>query len=100
MNEKFIRVYKKLDIKTVKKHLLIYGDLSANCANCKEIDIKLNMPHCPKCETEFKYVAFRNVKTNLPRMNKIRAERPSLTIIDIDDYNRNISTLKADNLFK
>ncbi len=100
MNEKLIRVYKKFDINTIKKHLLIYGDLSANCANCNEIGIKLDMPKCPKCATEFKYVAFRNVKTNLPKMNKLTAQRPSLNIIDIDDYQRSVAALKAEEFLK
>ena len=41
MSQKFIRVYKKIDINEIKQHLLIYGDLSAQCASCQIMDLKL-----------------------------------------------------------
>ena len=58
MSRKFIRIYKKMDINEIKGHLLIYGDLSAQCANCQAMDLKLDMKSCPKCDAEFKYIAF------------------------------------------
>ena len=78
MSRKFIRIYKKMDINEIKGHLLIYGDLSAQCANCQAMDLKLDMKSCPKCDAEFKYIAFRNVRNHLPKLQKIHEERPSL----------------------
>ena len=43
MSQKFVRIYKKLDINEIKQHLLIYGDLSAQCANCQAMDLKPSM---------------------------------------------------------
>ena len=42
MSDRFIRVYKKLNLDEVKEHLLVCGALSAQCANCQETDISLN----------------------------------------------------------
>lgn len=100
MSQKFIRVYKKLGINEIKEHLLIYGDLTAQCARCQAMDIKLGMPTCPKCETEFKYISFRNVRNHLPKLQKINDERPDIQFVDFDDYKRCISELKAKEFLK
>lgn len=100
MAEKFIRVYSKLDISKITPQLLIYGDLSGACAKCHKIDIKLNDPVCPECKTEFKYIAFRNLKSHLPKLQKLSAERPSVTVIDYDDYKREVGASKAEDFFK
>ena len=47
MHKKFVRVYTKIDIEDIKQHLLIYGDLSAQCANCQAMDLKLEISACP-----------------------------------------------------
>ena len=100
MEEKFIRVYQKLDVKKVKEHLLIHGDLSSSCGNCGELDLKLSDHACPKCRAEFKYISFRNVKNHLPKLQKISAERPSMVIVDFDDYQRISGETRAQNFFK
>ncbi|MBF0479036.1 MAG: hypothetical protein HQL26_06100 [Candidatus Omnitrophica bacterium] len=94
-----IRTYKKYDVNEVKAHLMIYGDLAAQCANCSELNVKLDMHQCPHCKTEYKYIAFRNVLTNMPKLHKIVEQRPSLQIIDHDDYKRHIGASKAQELF-
>jgi len=95
MSDKFIRVYQKLDIQDIQKHLLIYGDLSASCANCQAIDIKLDASQCPQCQAEFKYISFRNIKSHLPKIQKLTEERPELRIVDFDDYKRILGVFKA-----
>lgn len=100
MAEKFIRVYSKLDLTKIKLQLLIYGDISGACANCNKIDIKLNDPVCPECKTEFKYVTFRNIKSHLPKLQKLSAERPSVTVVDYDDYKREAGASKAEDFFR
>jgi len=99
MATKFIRVYKKLDANAIKPHLLIYGDLTGSCANCNKIDLKLEMNLCPECNTEFKYVAFRSVKSHIPKLFKLNEQRPSLTIIDYDDYVKATGKSKAEDFF-
>lgn len=100
MSRKFIRIYKKLDINDIKAHLLIYGDLSAQCAECQAMDLKLEMASCPKCETEFKYVTFRNVRNHLPKLEKLTQERPDVVLIDFDDYKRQVGAMKARDFLK
>ena len=100
MNQKFLRVYKKLDIVDIKQHLLIYGDLSANCANCQAIDVKLDARQCPQCAAGFKYIAFRNIKNHLPKLQKLNDERPDLIFVDYEDFSRNLGVLKAQEFLK
>ncbi|MBN1870297.1 MAG: hypothetical protein JW847_06980 [Candidatus Omnitrophica bacterium] len=100
MNQKFIRVYKKFDINEVKQHLLIYGDLSAQCANCQAMDLKLDTAACPKCKAEFKYIAFRNVRNHLPKLQKMNETKPGIQFVDFDDYSRSIGELKARDFLK
>ena len=100
MNQRFLRVYEKLDVVDIKQHLLIYGDLAANCANCQAIDIKLDALKCPQCGTDFKYIAFRNVKNHLPKLQKLSDERPNLILVDYDDFARNLGVLKAQEFLK
>jgi hypothetical protein len=95
MSEKFIRAYKKLDIYEIKGQLLIYGDLSAQCAHCQTMDLRLEQAVCPQCKVEFKYITFRNVRNHFPKLQKIHAERPGVQIIDFDDYKREMGALKA-----
>ena len=100
MAEKFLRVYKKLDVQAIRSHLLIYGDLAGSCAHCNEMNIKLEASYCPQCKNDFQYIAFRDVKTQMPKLNKLSAERPSLVIVDFEDYKRNIGTLKAEEFLR
>jgi hypothetical protein len=100
MGQKFIRVYQEQDVSEISQHLLVYGDLSASCENCKAIDLKLDMKQCPSCQTEFKYISFRNVKSHYPKMKKIMGERPGVLIIDFDDYKKCIGAIKAENFLK
>ena len=100
MSEKFIRIYKKMDINTIKRHLLIYGDLSAQCANCQAMDLTLDMVVCPKCEAEFKYITFRNLRSHLPKLQKINEARSDIQFVDFDDYKRHIGEMKARDFLK
>ena len=88
MSERFLRIYKKFHLDEVKTHLLTYGALSGTCANCKNMDLKLDMKECPQCTTVFKYIAFQNVKDHLPKMQRISHERPEIIFVDHDDFKR------------
>jgi len=74
---------------------LIYGDLSGQCAHCQNLDVKLDSDQCPHCQTGFRYITFRNVKTNAPKLEKILAQKPSMTVIDHDDFKRILAAQKA-----
>jgi len=100
MADKFIRIYKKLNLDEVKEHLLVYGALDGQCANCQETDIDLNKAMCPKCENTFCYITFRNVREHMPKLLKISEERPEIKFIDYDDYTRQIDAQKARNFLK
>ena len=100
MSEQFVRVYKKLDVAHIKANLLIYGDLGGSCAACQKIDIKLEAKHCPECGAEFKYIAFRNVRSHLPKLQKLSADRPQMVVIDYEDYYHHTGALKAREFLK
>ena len=100
MSKKFLRVYKEIDVKTIKPNLLVYGDVSGVCENCHKVDIKLDLTHCPGCQTEFKFIAFRNIMVHFPKVQKLFSERPQVMIIDFDDYRRNLGAMKAQEFLK
>ena len=87
-------------MKEIKQHLLIYGDISAQCANCQAMDLKLDMTKCPKCDADFKYISFRNVRNHLPKLQTINATRPDILFVDFDDYKRISGELKARDFLK
>ena len=99
MSEKMIRVYKKVDVNQIKDHVLVCGDLSANCSKCNAVGIKTNATKCPECSTDFKYLTFRNIKGNMPKVYKLTEERSNLTCIDYDDFKRATGSLKIEGLF-
>ncbi len=95
MHKQMIRTYQDLDFDDVKSHLLEYGVLSGICAKCKAMDLRLNDHACPKCGTEFKYVAFQNVREHLPKMIKLHAERPGIQFVDHQDFKRIEGEMRA-----
>ncbi|HSA31779.1 MAG TPA: hypothetical protein P5160_08290 [Candidatus Omnitrophota bacterium] len=100
MDKKFIRVYQKFDFADIREHTMIYGDLSASCSHCNALDIKFGVPICPECRTDFKYIAFRNVKHHLPKMDKMYAENTKVILIDFEDYQRALAEIKAEEFWK
>ena len=64
------------------------------------MDLKLEMPQCPHCHCDFKYIAFQNIKDHLPKMLKLAGERPDIVFIDYDDFKRTEGALRAEELLK
>lgn len=93
-------MYEECDILDIKSHLIIYGDLSANCSQCQAIDIKLDATHCPQCQTEFKYITFRHPKSHLPKLARIKEKFPARKIVDFDDYTRLMGVWRAQEFLK
>ncbi len=99
MSEKLIRIYKKFHVDEVKEHVLVCGDLSANCSKCSAVGIKTTADKCPECATTFKYVTFRNIKGNMPKIQKLINEKSDLVFIDYDDFKKATGSLKIEELF-
>ena len=100
MTQRLIRIYKQLDIHDIKNHLLICGDLTANCSQCNSVGLKLELTRCPQCQTDFKYIAFRNIKDHLPKILKLNRERPDLILVDYDDFKLILGALKAEEFLR
>lgn len=79
---------------------MICGDLSASCSKCNHIGIKIEMAKCPECQTEFKYISFRTLKDNMPKILKLYDSRSELTFIDFDDFKKVTGAAKAEDFFK
>jgi hypothetical protein len=88
MSTRFIRIYKKFFLDEIKTHLMTYGALSGTCAACKRMDLKIDIPQCPECGTEFKFIAFQNIRDHMPKMLRISHERPQIIFVDYDDFKR------------
>ena len=97
---KYLRVYKKLDLHDLRDHTLIFGDLAANCSKCHALDLKFDVVQCPSCQTDFKYISFRNIKSHVGKLPKMEESRPGLIIVDHEDYSRLMGALKAEEFLK
>lgn len=97
---RFLRIYKQFYLDEVKTHLMTYGALSGMCANCKNMDVKLDMPKCPQCQTEFKYIAFQNIRDHMPKMLKVSHERPQIIFVDYDDFKKIEGEEKAKDILR
>lgn len=87
----FIRIWQSCDIQEVTKHLLIVGDLTADCTACRELGIDYSTAKtCPKCGTTFRFIASRLTgpldKNRGATVKRIKERRPDLTFIDYGDY--------------
>lgn len=84
-----------MDIDDIGKHLLIAGESTGDCSNCRELGINYSTATiCPKCNNYFKYIASRTRE-----IKKIKARRPDLVFIDLEDYKKATGKIKAKNLF-
>ena len=87
----YIRIWQACDIEELKKHLLIVGDVTADCANCRELGLEYaQLKSCPKCGTVFRFIATRTAgkldRNRGATVRRIKDRRPDLTFIDYDDY--------------
>ena len=62
--------------------------------------LKLDMSQCPECKTEFKYIAFRNIKENMPKIQKMQESSRDITVVDYDDFKRLSGSIKAEKFLK
>ncbi|MFA4991410.1 MAG: hypothetical protein WC569_02400 [Candidatus Omnitrophota bacterium] len=90
-----VRVWKEIETDDISHHLLIVGESTGDCSNCRELGINYSMAKvCPKCGSDFKYIASRTRE-----IRKIKNRRPDLIFIELEDYKRATGKIKAKNLF-
>lgn len=98
-----IRTWKFYDITEIKAHLIIVGQLSADCANCKAMGIDyLSVKACPACKAEFKYIATRQNDGRFPPslIRRIIEKRQDLELIDYSDFKLASDRNKVQEFFK
>ena len=104
MTKHFLRTWRSFDIDEITKHLVFMGDLVGDCANCREIGIDIKkMLTCPQCHAEFKFVASRRASNHpgerFQLAKRIQELKPTLTVIDYDDYQKITGSQKARDFF-
>ena len=96
----YIRVWQPCDPQAVTRHLLVVGDLTADCANCRELGIDYAQARqCPKCGTGFHFIAARSAGSGAG-VRRIKERRPDLTFIDYHDYKEITGKQQARDFFK
>ena len=93
----FVRAWEELDLADIEKHLIVVGDLSAECFGCHKVGIDSKARACPDCSAIFKYIGFRR-KVQISYLRKVRDERPRIVIIDFDDFKRSLGKRDAQKL--
>ncbi len=97
-----IRVWQELKSDEVKKHLLLAGELTANCENCQHLGIDFfKESKCRECGTDFKYIGIRkksNKAEELFAIKRLKEKRPDLIIVDHEDIKRAFGKSKARDL--
>ena len=101
----YLRIWQSCDIAEISKHLLIVGDITGDCANCRELGIDYTtVRSCPKCGTVFRFIASRLTgKLDLNRggnVKRIKERRSDLTFIDYEDYKEITGKQNARDFFK
>ena len=101
----YIRVWQSCDLEGITKHLLIVGDLTADCADCRELGIAYSEARqCPKCGTEFRFITSRSAgkldRNRGATVKRIKDRRQELTFIDYDDYKEITGKQNARDFFK
>jgi len=94
---RFVRVWEELDLADIEKHLIVVGDLSAECFCCHKIGIDSKARACPDCSAIFKYIGFRR-KVQASYLQKVKGERPRIILIDFDDFKRSLGKRDARKL--
>ena len=105
MPREFLRTWQTYDLEEVEKHLLFLGDLTGDCASCRQLGIHYqDARECPRCKTLFKYVTSRRLETHpgerFQIVSRLRDKRPDLVFIDYEDYKRTLGRKKAREFFE
>lgn len=95
----FLRIWKKLKLEEVGRHLLVVGDLSAECFNCHNLGLKNESSSCPECGIKFRYIGFRR-KLNPQDLKRFKEALPEAELIDFFDFKKALSKKEAGSIFK
>ena len=83
---KYIRIWQELELDDIRKHLLIAGDPTGDCSNCKAVGLNIAVStSCPECKTVFKYIATR-LQNNPSQARRLKKKRPDLMAIELSDF--------------
>ncbi len=102
----YIRIWQACDITEITKHLLVVGEVTADCANCRELGIDYSKTReCPQCGTIFRFIASRNTGrldhgTRGGTVKRIKDRRADLTFIDYEDYKEITGKTQAREFFR
>ena len=101
----FIRIWQPCELEGITKHLLVVGDVTADCASCRELGIYYSSAqNWPKCGTKFNFIASRQTgkldKCRGGTVKRIKDRRPDLTMIDYEDYKELTGKQQARDFFK
>lgn len=101
----YLRVWQSCDVTEIGKHLLIVGDVSADCSACRELGIDYGSAKtCPKCNVTFRFITSRHTgaldKNRGGTVKRIKDRRPDLTFIDYEDYKEVTGKQSARDFFK
>ena len=92
-----IRTIKEFNLDDVSKHLLVVGDLTGDCFNCKELGLdylKINI--CPNCKADFRYITSRKSgNTGLKPLFNLHRKRSDLVCIEFGDLKQHKDREKA-----
>lgn len=104
MKSEYVRVFQPMNFEEVDRHLLIMGDLKADCAACRELGIDVyTAKTCPGCGTPFKYLTSRRIESHpgerFHEVRRLSEKRPDLIFIDYSDYSKLLGKKKARDFF-
>lgn len=104
MARQYLRIYQEFDFEDVNRHLLIMGDLSADCAACRALGINAyEATKCPECGTPYKYLTSRRLESHpgerFGLVRKMKEKRPDLIFIDYGDFSKTLGQKKARDFF-
>lgn len=89
--EKYIRVYRSVNIDEVKKHCLVVEEILGQCQNCKTPGINFTQHKtCPQCKTEFRYLAtsLKEREGIVKILQRIKKESLAIEMIEKEDLDR------------
>ena len=100
----YVRTFLPYQLPEILAHLLITGDLTADCAACRALGIDAySAKNCPQCGTEFKYAASRRLDTHAGERfqwaRRMHEKRPDLILLDYSDFMKAQGQKKARDFF-
>ena len=95
--ESYLRVWKKLDLVKIQKHLFVIGELTGECFACHHLGIEMSAARCPACMAPFRYIGFRR-KIDVHGIQRFKKSFPDALFIDFDDFKKALDKSEARKL--